>query len=249
MNNPFVSVITPLFNKDKYLASCIDSVLSQSYVNWEMLIVDDGSTDASQEILDVYAKQHPGKIIPLEHPHRSNRGVSESRQLATNLARGEFLAYLDADDLWRPEKLSHDVEILTKYIDAAAVVSRSLYFWPDGTHPARLDNVSLEYGKVLAPKELFNLFFVKHQIEAPVPCAVTVRRHIALRMSQWDPSFSVAEDLKFFGELFYKYPVFVSKHCLAEYRRLHDGAWSIAMRDGTEEESLKRLSDWIASLQ
>lgn len=244
---PIISVITPLYNKERYISDCIQSVLMQSFENWEMLIVEDGSIDGSRTILESYAKKYHQKIIPLYHNDGANHGVSASRQLATKHARGDFLAYLDADDLWMPEKLTHDAHILISNPSAAAVVSRTLFWWEDGSHKAEIDNVAPTYNKLFRPKELFKYLFGGGHIKIvpPCTCSVTIRRSAIAEMSPWDNAYSVAEDVKYFSELYYKFPIFVSQHILSEYRRLHDGAWSSGLRDGTDAQAHIRLNEWL----
>jgi glycosyltransferase involved in cell wall biosynthesis len=107
-----VSIITPFLNAGPFIEESIKSVLSQTYDDWELLLVDDGSTDASTEIALKYAATHPHKLRYLSHEHRQNRGASASRNLAARHARGEYLAFLDADDVYLPRKLEVKVPIL-----------------------------------------------------------------------------------------------------------------------------------------
>lgn len=94
--NPLVSIIVPIYNTEKYLDECIKSVLSQTYEEWELLLVDDGSTDKSSFICDKYSSfDNRIKVI-----HKKNTGVSDSRNIALSLVRGEYIAFLDADDYW-----------------------------------------------------------------------------------------------------------------------------------------------------
>ncbi len=89
-----VSLIVPVYNAEKYLRRCVDSVLNQEYMDFELLLVDDGSKDASGDICDEYAKKDERvRVI-----HKENSGVSDSRNLAISAARGEYLQFLDSDD-------------------------------------------------------------------------------------------------------------------------------------------------------
>lgn len=97
--NPKVSVIIPIYNAEKYLRRCVDSVLKQDFEDFELLLVDDGSKDLSGNICDEYAKQDARvRVI-----HKENSGVSDSRNLAISKARGEYLQFLDSDDWITPD--------------------------------------------------------------------------------------------------------------------------------------------------
>jgi glycosyltransferase involved in cell wall biosynthesis len=96
--SPVVSVIIPVFNYDRYLAEAIESVLGQTYQNLEVIVVDDGSTDRSGEV----AKSFAGRGV--KYCHQVNAGIGPARNTGVELARGDFLAFLDADDRWPLEK-------------------------------------------------------------------------------------------------------------------------------------------------
>lgn len=93
---PFFSIVIPVYNVAPYLRECLDSVLAQTFGNWEAICVDDGSTDGSGAILDAYAaKDERIKVV-----HQPNRGVSAARNVALDMSRGEWIGFLDADDFW-----------------------------------------------------------------------------------------------------------------------------------------------------
>ena len=105
MSSPLVSVIVPIYNAEKYLEECIESILSQSYENIEVILVDDGSMDASSTICDTYAEQD-GRIIV---HHKANEGLVRARKTGLSLAHGEYVCFVDADDMIMPEMLSYFV--------------------------------------------------------------------------------------------------------------------------------------------
>ena len=96
MRTPLVSIIIPVFNTEKYLRHCIDSVLSQTYKDFELLLIDDGSTDSSGSFCDEYAAQDARVRVF----HKENGGVSDTRNYGLDLAQGKYLMFLDADDFW-----------------------------------------------------------------------------------------------------------------------------------------------------
>lgn len=91
-----ISIIVPVYNTEKYLDQCIQSVLTQTYTNWELLLIDDGSTDSSGAICDKYAAEDNRiKVV-----HKPNTGVSDSKNIALDMAKGEYIMFLDSDDYW-----------------------------------------------------------------------------------------------------------------------------------------------------
>ena len=94
MNQPQISVIVPVYNVEKYLSRCIESILSQTFTDFELLLIDDGSTDRSGEICDEYAK----KDTRIRVFHTKNRGVSAARNLGLDNAKGEWISFVDSDD-------------------------------------------------------------------------------------------------------------------------------------------------------
>ena len=108
MNNK-VSIITPSYNSEAFLEDCITSVLSQTYLDWEMIIVDDNSIDNSRNIIKKFAKLDKRiKYFFLEE----NQGAAKSRNIAFNIADGEFIAFLDADDMWFSTKLEKQIAFM-----------------------------------------------------------------------------------------------------------------------------------------
>lgn len=103
-----ISIIMPAYNVSAFIEDSIDSVLNQTYTNWELIVVDDGSTDQTLSIL----KKYSGLVTVLQHPCGVNRGVSLSRKLGIDHAKGKYIAFLDADDFFEPDKIEIQVELL-----------------------------------------------------------------------------------------------------------------------------------------
>jgi glycosyltransferase involved in cell wall biosynthesis len=110
-NAPLVSVIIPAFNAERTIGETVKSVLSQTLADVEILVVDDGSRDTTPSIIHALA-EYDRRVNCLGHEGRSNRGVSASRNLALDAARGQYIGFLDADDTWLPEKLEQQVSAL-----------------------------------------------------------------------------------------------------------------------------------------
>lgn len=108
MTENLVSIITPCYNGSRYIAETINSVLSQTYPDWEMLIVDDGSKDNSAEIIKSYAEKD-SRIRLIQQP---NGGSANARNHGIREAKGQFIALLDADDIWKPEFLKEQIAFM-----------------------------------------------------------------------------------------------------------------------------------------
>lgn len=109
INKPIVSIITPNYNCSRFIAETIESVLAQTYANWEMIIVDDCSTDNSYEIALNYSKKD-SRIKVLKNT--KNSGAAFSRNSALDIAQGEYISFLDSDDLWEKEKLEKQLDFM-----------------------------------------------------------------------------------------------------------------------------------------
>lgn len=110
-NNYLISIITPSYNSEKYISKTIDSVLFQTYQNWEMIVVDDVSPDNSNKIIEEYCKKDNRiNLIKLEQ----NSGAAVARNRAIKEAKGRYIAFLDADDMWKPNKLGKQIEFMRK---------------------------------------------------------------------------------------------------------------------------------------
>jgi glycosyltransferase involved in cell wall biosynthesis len=122
MNDEIVSIITPSYNSSAYIAETIQSILSQTYQNWELLITDDCSTDNSVEIINQYVQQDSRiKLFCLSE----NSGTGIARNNSLKYAKGRFIAFCDSDDRWLPEKLEKQITFMLKHKYALA---HSSYF-------------------------------------------------------------------------------------------------------------------------
>jgi teichuronic acid biosynthesis glycosyltransferase TuaG len=109
IKNDLISIITPSYNSEKFISKTIESVINQTYQNWEMIIVDDCSPDNSNKIVEEYCKKDSRiKLIKLE----KNSGPAVARNRAIEEAKGRYIAFLDADDLWKPEKLEKQINFM-----------------------------------------------------------------------------------------------------------------------------------------
>lgn len=120
---PLISIIMPAYNCEKYLEKAVESVKKQTYQNWELWIIEDFSTDSTRELVKKLAEEE--KIYVLMN--QENLGVSKSRNRGIMQANGEWIAFLDSDDLWTPHKLEKQVEFLQHHPDSRLVFTGSAY--------------------------------------------------------------------------------------------------------------------------
>ena len=102
INNPKISVIVPVYNVEKYLPTCLDSIIAQSYKNLEIIVVDDGAKDSSGAICDEYAKKDV-RIVSL---HKQNGGLSDARNYGMQFMTGDYISFIDSDDYVHPDYIS-----------------------------------------------------------------------------------------------------------------------------------------------
>jgi glycosyltransferase involved in cell wall biosynthesis len=238
--SPRVSVITIFLNAEQFIQEAVDSILAQTYGSWELLLVDDGSTDASTSVALRYAEQHPGRIRCLEHPGRQNRGMSTSRNLGLKHARGEYVALLDADDVWLPQKLERQVALLDSHPVAAMVYgpTQHWYSWTgkvEDRHRDSMRRLGVPTDTMVVPPRLVTLFLGR-KAWTPATCGVLMRRSAIERIGGFDEGFrGMFEDQVFFYKLCLSAPVFIESGCWDRYRQ-HPNSWCEMARSRGEYE-------------
>ena len=109
MQEGLVSIVTPVYNAERFIKETIDSVIAQTYKNWEMILVDDCSSDSSAEIIDEYVKSD-SRIKYMKNAE--NSGAAVSRNAGIEAAEGQYIAFVDSDDVWESEKLEKQLEFM-----------------------------------------------------------------------------------------------------------------------------------------
>ena len=247
---PKVSCIVIVFNGEAYLKEAVDSVLAQSFKDWELLIVDDGSTDHSGEIAQQYAEKAPGRIRVLRHPDGGNHGMSAARNLGLGEARGEYLAFLDADDVWMPGKLAVQTATLDSHPDVGLTYGRAL-IWHSWAGPgARQDDFFYDLG--LQPNQVYKapellLLQLCNVYQSPTSSGSLLRRVLATQVGGFEAAFKgMFEDAVFFAKVLLICDVFVSEQVTFKYRQHSSSASAIsAAADGDYAARLSFL-DWLA---
>ena len=248
---PLVSAIIIFLDEECFLAQAIESVIAQSYENWELLLVDDGSTDRSTAIAREFAARLPERIRYLEHAGHANRGMSASRNLGLDHARGRYIGFLDGDDAWEPEKLREQVALLEEHPRAAMVYGRTLIWhsWREGNPSAGDEFCDLGVVPdtlIEPPRLLVNL--IENRYQTPTTCNALMRREVFEEIGRFEESFrGMFEDQVFFMKLALAAPVFVSSRRWARYRQRKDSHSARMESSGDVREARARLLAWLES--
>lgn len=190
MKVPTVSVIIPTFNRAWTLSSAIDSVLAQSFQDFELIIVDDGSTDNTNALLTQYGDTI--QVLP-----QANRGVSAARNRGIHAARGRLIAFLDSDDEWMPEKLAVQVEFFKQ--NPTLQICQTEEIWiRKGQHVNPKKRHKKPAGDIFKPS--LHLCLVS-------PSAVMLRRALFERVGFFDEALPACEDYDMWLRISCHYPV------------------------------------------
>lgn len=230
---PKVSVIIPVYNAEKYLSEAIESVIDQSYDDWEIIAVNDGSTDSSPDILKNYENRYPSKIRVL---HQPNSGLSAARNAAIAAANGEYIAFLDADDLWLPEKTDEQVYLLDNNSDIGLVYS-DIFELKNGKLKKRRNII----GGRMFRGDIFDSLFYQNFI--PV-LSVMVRKSVLDKCGLFDPVYHGTQDYDLWMRIADKYQIDFIDWQLATYR-IHEQNMSANNVEKMGREDLELMEQWL----
>lgn len=186
---PYISVIIPTYNRARYVTEAINSVLAQTYTDYEIIVVDDGSTDSSKDILTPY-------LDSIKYIYQLNKGVSAARNTAIRAAQGEWIAFLDSDDEWLPRKLELQMRDLQRYPEAVLSCTNILFVGPSGTQ-------STEFFKTCLDVDLHQPEYITEPLSKSYACTSTVlaRRKETFTVGLFDEELSIYEDIDLFFRL------------------------------------------------
>jgi glycosyltransferase involved in cell wall biosynthesis len=192
--DPMVSIIMIFLNADRFMREAIESVVTQTFDDWELLLVDDGSSDGSTALAGEYQARFPSRVRYLEHPGHRNRGMSASRNLGVAEARGRLIAFLDADDVWLPDKLRRQVALLEAQPEAALLYGGTLY-WYGWTGRAedlardRVPSAGIGADRLYRPPALATLLYPLGEGTAPSMSNLMCRRSLIDEVGGFEESF------------------------------------------------------------
>ncbi|HMI60908.1 MAG TPA: glycosyltransferase family 2 protein [Puia sp.] len=248
---PEVSVITAFFNEERFLSEAIESVINQEYTNWELILIDDGSSDSSTMIARFYANAYEGKIIYIEHEGHANKSTAASRNLGISKARGELVAFLDADDVWEPAKLLKQIKLMRTHKQAAMLLEASDY-WYSWDVPPRQDiivQVGGEKDRVYETPELAETLYPLGKGAAPCPSAIMVKREALIRLGGFESMFTgkyqLYEDQAFLMKFYLNETIYVSSQCNNKYRQRTGSCVQWVRKEGSYHVVRKYFLNWM----
>lgn len=186
--SPLISIIMPVYNAERYLKESLDSILSQTYRNWELIAIEDASTDASLSVLDSYAKKDPRIVI---YKNIKNVGVGVSLDKGISLASGDFIARMDADDIAYPERLEKQLKFLQTHPNVVGV----------GGQVKLIDQRGAYIGEKIfptTPKGTYEMLYTAVPIQHPT---LMVNKSLLPETFTWYDGWKKAQDLYLFFKL------------------------------------------------
>ena len=246
-----MSAIIIFLDAERWLAEAIESVRAQTYDDWELLLVDDGSRDASSALAQAAAAHDLDRVRYFQHPGHRNRGMSATRNLGLHHARGQAVAFCDADDVWLPDKLARQHALLAAHPEAGMVASAMQYWFSwTGAEPDRardhIPRSGLPSETLLRPPELL-LRLLRNETRSPGTCSVLVRRPVAMAVGGFEPRFrGMYEDQAFLAKICLTSPVLVTDDVVARYRQHPDSTYARARAAGATAEAEIVYLEWLA---
>ncbi|MGD9383394.1 MAG: glycosyltransferase [Desulfobacterales bacterium] len=225
---PLISVIIPTYNRGWIIKEAIDSVMAQNYRDFELIIVDDGSTDNTSDILNSYH----GDILVFR---QENRGVSAARNRGIVEASGRFIAFLDSDDLWLPQKLFRQVEFFNKNPDAKICQTEETWI-RNGVRVNPKRKHKKPCGMIFEPSLALCLIS---------PSAVMIRRSLFEKVGGFDETLPACEDYDLWLRISCRYPVYLIETPLIIKRGGHNDQLSAS--PGLDKFRIKSLNRIIES--
>jgi glycosyltransferase involved in cell wall biosynthesis len=225
---PQVSVIIPTYNRSWIIKEAIDSVLAQDYKEFELIVVDDGSTDHTSDVLD--SSRNVIKVLS-----QKNKGVSAARNRGIEEASGQFIAFLDSDDLWLPQKLSAQVEFFNQTPNALICQTEEVWI-----------RNGLRVNPKKRHKKLSGMIF-KPSLELCLvsPSAVMIQRSLFDRVGEFDETLPACEDYDLWLRISCRFPVHLIDRPLIIKRGGHDD--QLSSRAGLDKFRIKSIEKIIKS--
>ncbi len=242
---PTISIITPLYNGEKTLYETAESVLAQDYTDWEWILFDDGSKDGTKDIAKKLSEEYINKIFFHNHEGNSNHGTAYTRNRAAELSKGEIISFIDQDDIWYINRLSHQMKLFESKTDCAMIWGPALYWYANRSfkQPVGLRGKGLESGKYDPPD--FVEIFLSDLRGTPLPSASLVRRKEFENVGGFEESIRGSEDIVLWLKLAEKFSIYYDDEILIKYRKHQDSTLRIASSSGKMDEWNLEFYKWV----
>jgi hypothetical protein len=226
-----VSIVVPFLNAERYLREAIASVQAQTWSDWELLLIDDGSSDASPAIATGAAVADP-RIRVLARAPGAIGSAAAARNLGIEQARGEVVAFLDADDVYEPDYLEFGRAALDAHPEAMVVYGPTRWWHPGLEERDWIEDMRREAGRVHQPPALLNRVLLREHGHVPCTCSVLIRRGALEVTGGFDEAFQLYEDQTLWVKLLIRFPAYVSDFVGARYRQHDESTTAHAERSG-----------------
>ncbi len=217
MNEYLLSVVIPTFNRAALLPDALDSVFAQDIADLQVIVVDDGSTDETRRLVN---ERYGARV---DYLSQENRGASAARNVGLSRTRGEFVSFLDSDDVWLGGKAATELSLFARQPEADAIISDSEY-WTEHRliYPSRFAERGVRFDEGDAPQMLTfdTLCWLRGSVFST--CCLTLRRSALARVGGFDASLALYEDWDFEIRLFHACRVLTLPRVTAQVRRFHD---------------------------
>ena len=246
-----ISVIVPFLNGGTWLLEALQSVISQTYTNWELIVIDDGSQPYHSQMAVEFCRQHKEKICYIEHEGHCNRGVSASRNEAAKLARGKYLAFLDADDKWLPAKLETQLRFLKTHPQASMACEGIIkwYSWQDKNANDYVHPIGVPAGKCYLPLKLTKLLYPFTEAAPPAPSGFMIKKETFERIGGFESSYhgiyELYEDQAFLAKMYLQEVIYIAGTANVMYRKREDSMCSAAADIGRYQTVRAFFFNWL----
>jgi glycosyltransferase involved in cell wall biosynthesis len=202
---PIVSINLCCYNSEKFLRETLDSIINQTYKDWELVIINDGSADSTESIIYEYIE----KGCPIVYHYQSNHGLGYSRNEAVRRSSGEYIAFIDHDDIWMPRKLERQIPLFADP-EVGLIYSDAIYFNEDGDSSILYQSNAHYTGRCF--RQLLTDYFLCLQ-------TVVIRKAALDSLTHWfEAEFNMCEDPDLFTRIGYKWKLAMINEPLAKWR-------------------------------
>ena len=209
MERNLVSVIIPTYNRSQYLGETLESIIDQTYEQWECLVIDDGSNDETEDLMIGYENKD-GRITYRKRPDSFSKGANGSRNYGLTLSKGEFIAFCDDDDYWLPTKLEKQIPVFKDFPKVGLVTSNLEFVASDGIRTGRVIDFSPCNGYI------FEALLLKNQTST---ITVVVKREVFDKVGLFNTTFRFSEDWEMWRRIGFYYEFYVVPEVLACVRK------------------------------